>query len=147
MRNFSHKLWKRDLSTHVREDNINMGLIQIRCEHQDWIQIAENTPLKALNLIIFTYNLLSVFIFGVLQTQLRSPLSSYWHFPTVHKQNKIMHFVHVLWTHCNKTIICPVINSNKLGSDFFWCKFHKKKLTLIKYCFIIPTSVGSITGI
>jgi len=68
-----------------------MGLKQIRCEHQEWIQIAENTPLKDLNLITFTYNLLPASIFYVLQTQLRSPLSSYWHFPTVQKQNKIMH--------------------------------------------------------
>lgn len=54
-----------------------MGLKQISCEYQDWIQIAENTLLKDLNLITFTYNFLPVSIFGVLQTQLRSPLSSY----------------------------------------------------------------------
>jgi len=54
-----------------------MGIKQIRCGHQDLIQIAENTPLKDLNFITFAYNLLPVSIFGVLQTQLRSPLSSY----------------------------------------------------------------------
>jgi hypothetical protein len=64
-----------------------MGLKQISCEHQDWIQIAENTPFKDLNLIIFTYNLLSVFIFGILQTHCHHIDI----FQQYIKQNKIMH--------------------------------------------------------